>query len=150
MQGLNSLEHEFAQPFRKAFQAPCEARLSAWARRGREWVRSWRAADTSKLPASLKKALHRKLRCGRSRAEITNGAYDPTDIYSYESYAYDWPGSFGLYNAGPLLQPAGQFQCQTPTETSIAIAAFADAESRATLPASSTQYPYLAYNIQHL
>ena len=77
-------------------------------------------ADASKLPAGLRKAKSLKSsgQSGKVLPPITNGAYDPTDIYSSEAYDYN-----ALYAQGHCCNPLGN-PGQTPPQTSIAIATF--------------------------
>jgi len=103
------------------------------------------SGDSAKLPAG-RKGQSRKPNTGVTA--ITGGNYDPTDIYSYESYNYGWPGSFGLYNQGHCCNPLGD-SSGSPKETSIAIAAFADL-NYSDVASFQSQYPYLAYNIQKI
>jgi kumamolisin len=91
--------------------------------------------DRSKLLASL----------GGSKSDaapnITNGYYDPTDIYSSQAYDYN-----ALQALGHCCNPNGNAN-NSPPASSIAIAAFG-VPSNSDLKGFFTQYPYLAYNIQ--
>ena len=55
---------------------------------------------------------------GGATPNITNGAYDPTDIYSSEAYDYN-----ALYRQGHCCNPLGNTG-SSPPQTSIAIATF--------------------------
>jgi len=137
VQGLNSLEHE--RPVSKKFQPPSRPDYlpgPAVADSGSDHG----DADTSKLPASLKKALKRS-DGGEAVPNITNGAYDPTDIYSSQTYDFN-----ALYAQGKCCNPLNN-PGQTPPQTSIAIATFM-AQNLSDIAGFHTQYPYLAYNIQ--
>jgi hypothetical protein len=80
---------------------------------------------------------------GSSKPNITDGAYDPTDIYSSEAYDYN-----ALYRLGhccnPLANPGS-----SPAQTSIAIATFGS-QSISDMAGFQSQYPYLAYNVQEV
>ena len=89
-----------------------------------------------------------KLRAAKpaSRAatpNITNGAYDPTDIYSSEAYDYN-----ALYAMGHCCNPLGN-SGSSPPQASIAIATFGS-QSISDIQGFQTQYPYLAYNVQEV
>jgi hypothetical protein len=72
--------------------------------------------------------------------DITDGNYDPTDIYSSE--AYDWNA---LQHLGHCCNPAGN-PGTSPPQTTIAIASFGDL-NYADVAAFQSRYDYLAYNI---
>lgn len=92
-------------------------------------------ADRSKLPAKAR-------RPGKNPAPaVTNGAYDPTDLYS--SYAYD---TNALYNLGHCCNPLGN-PGVTPPESSIAIATVG-VNNGSDFVGFHNQYPYLAYHYQ--
>jgi len=74
---------------------------------------------------------------------ITNGAYDPTDIYS--SQAYD---TNGLYQFGHCCNPLGN-PGNSPPQTSIAIAT-AGSQAVSDMQGFQAQYSYLAYNFQEV
>jgi len=74
---------------------------------------------------------------------ITNGAYDPTDIYSSEAYDYS-----ALYNQGHCCNPLGN-SGSSPAQSSIAIATFGS-QQISDITGFQTQYPYLAYNVQEV
>jgi kumamolisin len=74
---------------------------------------------------------------------ITNGAYDPTDIYSSEAYDYN-----ALYNQGHCCNPLGN-SGSSPAQTSIAIATFGS-QNLSDMAGFQAQYPYLAYNVQEV
>ena len=74
---------------------------------------------------------------------ITNGAYDPTDIYSSEAYDYN-----ALYGQGHCCNPLGN-SGSSPAQTSIAIATFGS-QNTSDMTGFQSQYPYLAYNVQQV
>ncbi|MGO9271825.1 MAG: protease pro-enzyme activation domain-containing protein [Terriglobia bacterium] len=92
--------------------------------------------DRTKLPKSLGGA---KDGVG---PKITNGNYDPTDIYSSQAYDYA-----ALHALGHCCNPNGN-PGNSPPDASIAIAAFG-VPSGSDLTGFFAQYPYLAYNIQY-
>jgi pro-kumamolisin-like protein len=75
------------------------------------------------------------------KPDITNGNYDPTDIYS--SQAYDYNALAGLGHCCNPLGNAGN----SPPATTIAIASFGS-QATSDMAGFHTQYPYLAYNVQ--
>ena len=75
--------------------------------------------------------------------QITNGNYDPTDLYNSEGYDVQ-----ALYNQGHCCNPANS-SSGSPPETSIAIAAFGDLNYN-DVYAFHDQYPYLAENFQKI
>ncbi len=76
-----------------------------------------------------------------TRSNITDGAYDPTDIYSSQAYDYN-----ALYGQGHCCNPLGNVG-SSPPQTSIAIATFG-AQQISDIQGFQSQYPYLAYNVQ--
>jgi hypothetical protein len=74
---------------------------------------------------------------------ITNGAYDPPDLYSSEAYDFS-----ALHNLGHCCNPLGNPN-HSPPEASIAIAT-AGYVDPADIAGFQTQYPYLAYNFQSI
>ena len=76
-------------------------------------------------------------------SQITDGRYDPADIWSQQAYNYNGLQALGhccnpLHNAG-----------QTPPETTIGLAtdgAFADSD----ISGFQSQYPYLAYHYNYI
>jgi Pro-kumamolisin, activation domain len=72
---------------------------------------------------------------------ITNGAYDPTDIYSSQAYDYS-----ALYAQGHCCNPLGN-SGSSPVQDSIAIATFGS-QAVSDMQGFQSQYPYLAYNFQ--
>lgn len=74
-------------------------------------------------------------------SNITDGAYDPTDMYS--SQAYD---TNALYNQGHCCNPFSN-PSVTPPQTSIAIAT-AGSQQGSDMAGFQAQYPYLAYHYQ--
>lgn len=72
---------------------------------------------------------------------ITNGAYDPTDIYSSQAYDFN-----ALYNQGHCCNPLGNPD-QSPPEASIAIAT-AYSMNANDMVGFHNQFSYLAYNYQ--
>lgn len=89
-------------------------------------------ADRSKLPKASK-----GLKSGGMTPGFTNGAYDPTDMFS--SQAYD---ANALYNQGHCCNPTGN-PGVTPPQTSIAIAT-AGTQDGNDFSGFHNQYPYLA------
>jgi subtilase family serine protease len=84
---------------------------------------------------------------GAGIPDMTDGAYDPSDIYSYQAYNFGWPydpfiGPSGLYKQGhccnPFSNPSG-----TPPQTSIAIAT-AGTQQTSDFYGFHDQYTYLA------
>jgi hypothetical protein len=73
--------------------------------------------------------------------DITNGAYDPTDIYSSQAYDYT-----ALYNQGHCCNP-GANPGSSPVQSSIAIATFGT-QNLSDMQGFHNQYSYLAYNVQ--
>jgi hypothetical protein len=95
--------------------------------------------------AKLKAAL-RADHGGKAKAagpNITNGSYDPTDIYSSEAYDYS-----ALYNQGHCCNPLGN-SGSSPPQSSIAIATFGS-QQISDITGFQTQYPYLAYSVQEV
>ena len=92
-----------------------------------------------KLAAAMKASQARK--ANAVTPAITNGNFDPTDIYSTQAYDAD-----ALNAQGHCCNPYGNPQ-NTPPESSIAIAAFADLDYN-DVAAFQSQYSYLAYDIQ--
>jgi hypothetical protein len=91
-------------------------------------------------------ARHMRQRTGRRasagpRLHITNGAYDPTDIYSSQAYDYS-----ALYDQGHCCNPLGNAG-SSPVQDSIAIATFGS-QQISDMTGFHNQYPYLAYNVQ--
>jgi hypothetical protein len=76
-----------------------------------------------------------------AKANITGGAYDPTDIYSSQAYDLN-----ALYNQGHCCNPLGNSGV-TPPSSSIAIAT-AGTQSGSDFAGFQAQYPYLAYHYQ--
>ncbi|HUA15512.1 MAG TPA: Ig-like domain repeat protein [Verrucomicrobiae bacterium] len=91
--------------------------------------------DKTKLAAAMK-ASEAKL-----KANITGGAYDPTDMFS--SQAYD---TNALYNEGHCCNPLGNSGV-TPPQTSIAIAT-AGSQQVSDMAGFQSRYTYLAYHFQ--
>jgi Pro-kumamolisin, activation domain len=79
----------------------------------------------------------------RGKLHITNGAYDPTDIYSSQAYDYN-----ALYNQGHCCNPLGNAG-SSPVQSSIAIATFGS-QASSDLVGFHNQYSYLAENIQEV
>jgi len=90
--------------------------------------------DRTKLPASPRDSEH------AAGPSITNGNYDPTDIYSSQAYDYN-----ALSNLGHCCNPNGHAG-SSPPDASIAIAMFG-VPSNSDLNGFFGQYSYLAYNI---
>ena len=78
---------------------------------------------------------------GSQQPKLTNGWYDPTDIYS--SQAYD---ATALYAQGHCCNPSGS-TTGTPAQTSIALITDGTVAG-SDLTGWHNQYSYLAYNIQ--
>jgi hypothetical protein len=97
-------------------------------------VSQFRSGDSKRLPKELKPG-HK----GQSH-KITNGYYDPTDIYSSEAYDFQ-----ALYNQGHCCNPYG-YSNGSPAESSIAIAT-AGQFQWSDISGYQSQYPYLAYYI---
>jgi hypothetical protein len=90
-------------------------------------------ADKAAVEAS------RRSSAAQSGSQITNGSYDPSDIWSQQAYNYD-----GLQALGHCCNPLGN-PGQTPPETTIGLAtdgAFAGSD----ISGFQAQYPYLAYH----
>ena len=97
----------------------------------------------AKLRAAMR-ASARKLRAsGGAIPHITNGSYDPTDIYSSQAYDYS-----ALYNQGHCCNPLGN-PGQSPANSTIAIATFGS-QQISDIQGFHNQYPYLAYNVQEV
>jgi kumamolisin len=92
---------------------------------------------------SLSKLRAAELSSPKAGPKITDGAYDPTDIYNSEGYDFN-----ALYRQGhccnPLANPGS-----SPAQTSIAIATFGS-QSLSDMAGFQAQYPYLAYNVQEV
>ncbi len=86
---------------------------------------------------------HSGLESHRGKLHITNGAYDPTDIYSSEAYNYN-----ALYNQGHCCNPLGN-PGSSPVQDSIAIATFGSQQA-SDLQGFHNQYSYLATDIQEV
>jgi hypothetical protein len=95
--------------------------------------------NKQKLDAAL--AVSRSKAAATGKPQITNGYYDPSDIYSDQAYNFN-----GLYNQGHCCNPNSNPDV-SPPETTIAIAAFGDL-NYTDLAGFKAQYPYLAYNVQ--
>jgi pro-kumamolisin-like protein len=78
----------------------------------------------------------------RTKSNITNGNYDPTDIYSSQAYDYN-----ALYAQGHCCNPTGL--ATAGPLTSIAIATFGS-QQISDLTGFHTAFPYLAYNIHEI
>jgi hypothetical protein len=94
------------------------------------------SGDRTRLP----KQLASKLR--NNKQPITNGYYDPTDIYSSDAYDYQ-----ALYNQGHCCNVFGL--AASPPESSIAIATAGSFDFN-DIAGFQAQYPYLAYNISQV
>jgi pro-kumamolisin-like protein len=100
----------------------------------------------AKLRAAMRaSARGMKQRAGRASAGpkvgITNGAYDPTDIYSSQAYDYS-----ALYDQGHCCNPLGN-SGSSPVQDSIAIATIGS-QQVSDMQGFHNQYPYLAYLFQ--
>ena len=83
-------------------------------------------------------AAHQKSSNG-ANPDITNGFYDPTDIYNSNAYNYNALQALG-HCCNPNSNPGS-----SPPEASIAIATFGDIAG-SDITGFHNQYPYLAYN----
>ncbi|MGO9271824.1 MAG: protease pro-enzyme activation domain-containing protein [Terriglobia bacterium] len=86
--------------------------------------------DRTKLPRSMGGE-------AKDGPSITNGYYDPTDIYSSQAYDYN-----ALHAVGHCCNPGGN-PFVSPPDSSIAIAAFG-VPSNSDIIGFQAQYPYLA------
>jgi hypothetical protein len=96
--------------------------------------------DPKKLAAAMQQ---HKSGAAPNSPDITNGNYDPTDIYSSE--AYDWNA---LQNLGHCCNPEGN-PGNSPPQSTIAIASFGDV-AYSDVAGFQSQYGYLAYNINKI
>lgn len=100
-------------------------------------------ADGSKekLAAAIQVSSEKKAARAKAQAsgspQITNGYYDPTDIYSSEAYNLN-----ALDNLGHCCNPNGN--PDSPPEASIAIASYGDVNG-SDLQGFHNQYPYIAW-----
>ncbi|HEY2577118.1 MAG TPA: S53 family peptidase, partial [Streptosporangiaceae bacterium] len=78
-----------------------------------------------------------------AKVNITNGSYDPTDIYSSQAYDYN-----ALFRQGHCCNPLGN-PGNSPAQTSIAIATFGS-QQLSDMTGFQAQYPYLAYSVQEV
>jgi Pro-kumamolisin, activation domain len=98
----------------------------------------------AKLRAALRATAAGKHRSARGpKVHITDGAYDPTDIYSSQAYDYN-----ALYSQGHCCNPLANAG-SSPAQSSIAIATFG-AQQISDMTGFQSQYPYLAYNVQEV
>jgi hypothetical protein len=93
------------------------------------------------------KAIDSKMKAAASRKQskppITNGYYDPSDIWNSNAYDYN-----ALQAQGHCCNPLGN-SGQTPPDTTIAVATdgdFADSD----MQGFHNQYPYLAYHYDRI
>jgi Pro-kumamolisin, activation domain len=100
-------------------------------------VRATANGSRAKLRAAIRAASR------GTKPQITDGAYDPTDIYSSEAYDYS-----ALYNQGHCCNPLSNAG-SSPVQTSIAIATFGS-QAISDIAGFHNQYPYLAYNVQEI
>jgi hypothetical protein len=91
--------------------------------------------DRKKFLAAMKTSKHGK----HSGINISNGFYDPTDIYGSNAYDFN-----GLYARGHCCNPFGNAG-GTPPDTSIALAV-AGSENGNDFASFQAQYSYLAYH----
>lgn len=94
--------------------------------------------NRAKLKAELDKTHNNRI-----SPNITNGAYDPTDLYSSEAYDTN-----ALYNLGHCCNPMGNAG-GSPIESSIAIAT-AGSQDWNDIQGFMNQYSYLAYHAQQI
>jgi hypothetical protein len=127
--GLNSLQ--VLHPSNKSAKEPVFPDYSPGPAVGKG-LSGGKDADRSKLPKAQK-----GLKSGAMTPGFTNGAYDPTDIFS--SQAYD---ANALYNQGHCCNPTGN-PGVTPPQTSIAIAT-AGTQDGNDFTGFHNQYSYLA------
>ncbi len=78
-----------------------------------------------------------------TRPDITNGSYDPTDIYSSQAYDFN-----ALYRQGHCCNSTGNVG-SSPAQSSIAIASFGS-QQISDLVGFQAKYSYLAYNVQEV
>lgn len=103
------------------------------------------SGNHAKLPKSVQAAQAARDTAARGavKPDITNGSYDPTDIY--DSHAYDYNA---LYRLGHCCNPLGNAG-QSPPQTTIAIATFGS-QNISDMAGFQAQYPYLAYSVQEV
>jgi hypothetical protein len=89
------------------------------------------------------KALAAATAARKAGPRITDGNYDPTDIYSSE--AYDWNA---LQNLGHCCNPLGN-SGSSPPQSTIAIASFGDV-AYTDIAGFQSRYAYLAYAINKI
>lgn len=99
--------------------------------------------DTSKLPASLKSQNRAGASNITSVPNITNGLYDPSDIYGSNAYDFNALQALG-HCCNPLNNPGS-----SPPDASIALATYGDV-AFSDVTGFHNQYPYLAYNVQKI
>ena len=97
--------------------------------------------STKALAAALEQ---HSARASTGGPDITNGNYDPTDVYSSE--AYDWNA---LQHLGHCCNPFNSPTTTSPPQTTIAIASFGDV-AYSDITAFHSRYSYLAYNINKI
>ena len=97
--------------------------------------------NAKKLPASLK-AQNRDHSIS-SEPNITNGLYDPSDIYGSNAYDFNALQALG-HCCNPLGNPGS-----SPPDASIALATYGDVNF-SDVTGFHNQYSYLAYNIQKI
>ena len=73
--------------------------------------------------------------------ELTNGGFDPQDLYSSQGYDFG-----ALSNQGHCCNPLNN-SGSSPPQSSIALATFADVNYN-DIAGFHTTFPYLAYNVQ--
>jgi hypothetical protein len=91
--------------------------------------------------AALKAAMATKAKQAKNGSNITNGFYDPTDIYNSNAYNYN-----ALQALGHCCNPNNNSSGSLP-QGSIALAAFG-AFAGSDITGFQSQYPYLAYFYQ--
>ena len=95
--------------------------------------------NKDKLAAAMKVSADKKARAKANTTggpQITNGYYDPTDVYSSQAYNLN-----GLDSLGHCCNPTGD--ADSPPEASIAIASYGDVNG-SDLTGFHNLYPYLA------
>jgi Pro-kumamolisin, activation domain/Bacterial Ig-like domain (group 3) len=132
VQGLNNMRA--LHPLRKNAVVPEYPMYTPGPAVGKPTVKQ--ANATSKPPASISGK-------PRIKSSISNGSYDPTDIYS--SQAYDVGA---LYGQSHCCNPFGN-SGGSPIETTIAIAT-AGAQDWADIAGFQSNYSYLAYHMAQI
>lgn len=101
------------------------------------------AMEVSKKKAAEQAKVSGKASRPAMGSNITNGYYDPSDIYTSNAYDYN-----ALQNLGHCCNPLSN-SGSSPYQTSIALAAFGDFSNN-DITGFHNQYPYLAYNLSRV